>query len=230
MIEHARIALWRGIEGTAVLFAKVFGTARMARESAALAERYGGRDDWQMAAFFGRVAIAADPSLAQGYAALGRAYYRSRNAKKAEDAFRGLLELDRDNRTALLHLAMILKEEGRYGEAEELLDRLVDLNASIAALALLGEIKFHTGDMQSARKYLELSINSGDKRAKTYYSISLAYAAMNQTNEAIAAARRASILDPQDEEYRTLVEKLTSVVETNARVSMVESIHSKEMG
>ena len=132
------------------------------------------------------------------------------------------MDLDRDNRTALLYLAMIFKEEGRYGEAEELLDRLIDLSASIDALSLKGEIKFQAGDMPDARKYLELSINSGDKRARTYYSVALAYAAMNQANEGVAAARQASLLDPQNEEYRTLVEKLTRVVETSARVSIID--------
>jgi len=122
----------------------------------------------------------------RAYNSAGEAHLKADRAKEAEEAFRGMLQIDPEYPLALLRIALICIEAGRYDEAEQNARRVAERQASNAVPhAILAEALY------GARKYDE-SVASADRALKlspnfpyAHYVAGLARASLGQREAAL---------------------------------------------
>ncbi len=91
--------------------------------------------------------------------ALGNMEAERGKMKEAEHEFRRVLELDRDDLTALSNLGVLLAKEGHLGESEILLQQAFDRNQDISGLAMnLARVQCITGHAAAARNTLSTAL------------------------------------------------------------------------
>jgi tetratricopeptide (TPR) repeat protein len=96
----------------------------------------------------------------RAYNAAGEAHLRANRLKEAEEAFRGMFQIDPEYGPAFLQLGLVYNDAGRYDEAERNVRRVADREpANAIAHAILAEALY------GQRKYEE-SITSADRALK----------------------------------------------------------------
>ena len=86
-------------------------------------------------------ALTIDPASAEAFAALGLARWQTGQIDAAESALRQASELNKNYVPAQLWLAVVLGNQGRYAEQQQVLERAIELDPdygrAYAALAAL---------------------------------------------------------------------------------------------
>jgi Flp pilus assembly protein TadD len=91
--------------------------------------------------------------------ALGNIEAQRGNMEKAEQEFRRVLELDRDDLTALSNLGILLAKEGHFKESVMLLQQAFERNQDIPGLAMnLARVQCMAGDGTAARSTLSMAL------------------------------------------------------------------------
>ena len=123
----------------------------------------------------------------RAYNSAGEAELNAGHFKEAEEAFRGMLQIDPEYAPALLRLGLVYNSAGRYADAAQFLRRGAERDPSNAAAhellaeALYGEQKYEEA-AASAERSLKLSPNQPD----AYYFAGLARASLGQRDAALA--------------------------------------------
>jgi tetratricopeptide (TPR) repeat protein len=141
---------------------------------------------------------ALDAAL-RAYNSVGLAYMKDGRLKEAEEAFRGMLQIDPGYAPALLRLGIVCNASGRYTEAAQNVRRVTEReprNSSaheILAEALYGEQKYEEA-VVSAERALKISPDSPD----ALYLAGLARAQLGQREAALAHLNRLQQLKVTD--------------------------------
>ena len=123
----------------------------------------------------------------RAYNSTGEAYLKAGHLKEAEEAFRGMLQIDPEYAPALLRLGLVYNFAGRYEEAVQFLRRGTEREPAnapaheILAEALYGSQKYDEA-AASAERALKLSPNFPD----ALYFAGLARASLGQRDAALA--------------------------------------------
>jgi len=111
----------------------------------------------------------------------------------AEVALRLVLRDRPEDHWALEELGVLMARQGRFGEAKELLDRLVDLGVRHARLfSNLGNVYLETGDYESAVSRYEQAINADPNYAAAHQNLAIAYRRMGNFTAYVAEMRRSA--------------------------------------
>jgi serine/threonine-protein kinase len=134
-------------------------------------------------------AIALDPSLANGYAALGTVqFYHERDFKAADETFRKALTVDPSNAFSRQRFSMFLAAEGRteaavqVGRDAELLEPMVPERA-----ASLGMLYYYARDYEHALAQMDRALGLAPGFARAYYGRGRILSAQGRHDEALAA-------------------------------------------
>jgi len=193
-----------------------FAVARdpnFARAWSSLAEAYDyaapyvGRDanqDESRAEAAARRAIALDSKSAAGYAILGLSLMSWRwNWAGAEAAYRRALALDPRSAYAVVEFVDLLRQTGRWNEAESELRQARALLPGLPVLAnKQAELELERGRLDAAIATANLTINLKRDYGRAYVILGAAYERKGQIAEALAAYRIAAGM--QGEQRRAL--------------------------
>ncbi len=170
-----------------------------ARGFAGLASAYAIQGDYGFGPFSKREAFArarayatraleVDPSSAEAHAALGLAELDNMNAIKGLAEFRRAIALDPQYAPAHQWYGTALLREGKRAEAFEELRTATELEPeSVAATAWLSEAAYVARRYYDAIDYARQTLDLSPKRSDVYVTIGLAYEALGNYKEAIAA-------------------------------------------
>ena len=125
------------------------------------------------------------------YNSAGEAHLKAGRLKEAEEAFRGMLQIDPEYAPALLRLGLVYNAAGRYEEAAQNIRRVAEReprNAGaheVFAEALYGLQKYEEA-ADSAERAIKLSPDSPD----AHYLAGIARASLGQRDAALAHLAR----------------------------------------
>jgi tetratricopeptide (TPR) repeat protein len=135
----------------------------------------------------------------RAYNSAGEAHLKAGRLKEAEEAFRGMLQIEPEYAPALTRLGLVYNAAGRYEEAARNVRRVAERepdNAAaheILAEALYGEQKYEEA-AASAERALKLSPDSPD----AHYLAGLAHASLGERDAALAHVTRLRQLKTPD--------------------------------
>ena len=151
-------------------------------------------------------ALMYDPTLSEGHAALGLAYFEKGSLDEAQAESQKAIELDPNNYTGYWILGRIYHTTDRDREAIDLFKKVIELNPDFYSAhgdlkdvyERLGETEKYTETLQDSLQFYPryLSQHPDDARAYMYHAIILAQA--GKSEEAKVEAAKAIELSPGD--------------------------------
>lgn len=148
-------------------------------------------------------AQALDPGQADWPYFLGYSAAQDGRPEEAADHYRRVLDLDREDRPARLHLAEALVAAGRPAEARPVLEPLLgDPQGEAPARYLLGEIGLATGDLAEAVAQWELALDLAPEASLLHQRLADAYRQLGAGDRAAEhlakrGERRVGLADPR---------------------------------
>lgn len=133
------------------------------------------------------------------YGTLGDVKHELERWSESVDAFQNAIRLDRNNHTALNNYAYYLSlRSENLDEALEMSKRAVEMEPRNAAyLDTLGWIYFKKGDLDTALKYIQKSVDTGDASAEVYEHLGDVYEALGEISKARDWWKKAFEMDPE---------------------------------
>jgi tetratricopeptide (TPR) repeat protein len=157
-------------------------------------------------------AIEVDPTLEQGYTALGQVYIVKKSYKEAAAAVEPLLARDPQNLEALTIRYEALKAAGDKAGAKAAEDAMktAQISQSPEALFKQGVAQYNSNNLASAIETLERAVAADPKHAKAHYMLGLAY---TNTDPAKAKQHLQAFLElaPNDPDAASAKEMLTYI-------------------
>ena len=148
----------------------------------------------------------------RAYNSAGEGHLKAGRLKEAEEAFRGMLQIDQEYAPALVRLGLVYNAAGRYEEAERNVRRVTERQPSngvaheILAEALYGEQKYEEAAV-SAERAVKLSRDFEE----AHYVAGLARASLGQRDAALAHLARLRDLKSAD-----LAQRLSDFIDKKA--------------
>lgn len=137
------------------------------------------------------------PPGASGLVAEAEAAFARRRFAEAEEKYRQVLEMDRNNPVTLANLAAIQLEQEKVSEAERNLSRALELNQDDSyALSLLGMVRFRQEKFEEALDLLSRAAQIEPNNAETQNYLGITLSQQGQRDAAEAALRKAIQLAP----------------------------------
>lgn len=137
---------------------------------------------------------------------LGAAYLKSAHYQEAEDVFRDLIAKGDPEPTSALGLAQALMQEGRPGDAAEVLGEAQNRLGSFFLLAYFRGIMLgRAGRPQEAVQQLREAVRLNPQSAEAYQWLGKAELRNMQVDQAIVDLNQALRLDPQNQPARRLL-------------------------
>jgi tetratricopeptide (TPR) repeat protein len=148
----------------------------------------------------------------RAYNSAGEANLKASRTKEAEEAFRGMLQIDPEYPLALLRIALICNEGGRFDEAEKNA-RLVTQREpkNPTAHAILSEALYGSRKYQDAVTSADLALKISPNFPYAHYFAGLASAALGQREIALTHLASLQKLDTPD-----LAQRLSEVLNGKA--------------
>ena len=144
----------------------------------------------------------------RAYVSTGDTELRAGNLKEAEEAYRGMLQIDPDYAPALIRLGLVFNAAGRYEEAAEYLRRVANREPTNGpVLELLAEALYGQKKYGEAAATAERAIKINPNSANAYYVAGIAHAAAGEHDAALAHLARLRELKSAE-----LAEKLSSFI------------------
>jgi superkiller protein 3 len=174
-----------------------FGAGRF-EEAATAFQKAGELDPNYGQAFFnlaltqiklGREKEANETLLAalRAYNSAGEAHLQANRLKEAEEAFRGMLQIDPEYPLALLRIALICTESGRYEEADSNARRVTQREPkNPTAHAILAEALYGAGKYQEAVESADLALKFSPNFPYAHYFAGVARFSLGQREAALA--------------------------------------------
>jgi tetratricopeptide (TPR) repeat protein len=145
----------------------------------------------------------------RAYNSAGESHLKAGRLKDAEEAFRGMLQIDAEYAPALLRLALVYNAAGRYDDAVQNARRVTEREPNnavaheILSEALYGARKYEDA-AASAERAIKLSPNSTD----AYYLAGAARASLGQRDAALAHLAHLKQLNSAD-----LAQRLSDIID-----------------
>jgi tetratricopeptide (TPR) repeat protein len=189
-------AVRRLLRACFVRFLRAFGTQRDARWLSYRAGQELTRSHWRAAIDYAELAIAADPTWADGHRLLGRAFLGAGDAAGVRRAYEAGARLAPDD----FNHAWAAGNRGLTPDDAQ-------------ALANLGIGRYVQGELPSAVSFLAAAIECDSAHPRAHYYLARALADLGWPEEGLATASRAVGLAPDDQRPRALLAQLARVVD-----------------
>ena len=138
-------------------------------------------------------------SALRAYNSAGEAHLNAGRLKEAEEAFRGMLQIDPESAAALVHLGFVYNAAGRYEEAAQNLRRVAERNPSnMAAHESLAESLYGLQKYEEAAASAERALKLSPDFPDALYLAGLARASLSQRDAALAHLARLQQLNSPD--------------------------------
>ncbi|MDX2218226.1 MAG: tetratricopeptide repeat protein [Burkholderiales bacterium] len=148
--------------------------------------------DWRGAYWHVRDALAADPTYAAPYNALGIIYQRRGETALAEAAFRETLRREADNTRALANLAALLTESGRASEAQVVAAELKRVQPEPPFHHFrLAKAALARGEYSQARDAFSEALRRNGQYAEIHLGLAAAYLGLGDIRRARAEMKSA---------------------------------------
>lgn len=148
--------------------------------------------DWRRAYWHVRDALAADPTYAAPYNALGVIYQRRGQPALAEAAFRETLRHEADNTRALANLAALLEETGRGAEAKIVATELRRVQPEPPFHHFrLAKAALARGEYSQARDAFQEALRRNGQYAEIHLGLAAAYLGLGDARRAKAELEQA---------------------------------------
>ena len=135
----------------------------------------------------------------RAYSSAGGAHFSAGRFKEAEEAFRGMLQIDPEYASALLRLGLVFNATGRYEEATQNIRRVIVRQPSNAlAHEILAEALYGGKNYQEAVVSAERAIKLSPDSSEAHYLAGLARASLGQREDALAHVARLQQLKSTD--------------------------------
>jgi tetratricopeptide (TPR) repeat protein len=143
---------------------------------------------------------------------VGEAHLKAGRLKEAEEAFRGMLQIDPDYWPALLRLGLVYNEAHRYEESAQYARRVVERESKNAsAHALLAEALYGQQKYEAAALSAETAVKVSPDFSVALYTAGLARASLGQRDAALAHLARLRQLNSP-----TLAQQLSEFIDKKA--------------
>ena len=135
--------------------------------------------------WWAREAIRQDPAFQSAYNTLGVIYRRHGNLAEAENAFRLALEREPTNVQAMSNLAMVLNDQGRVEESNQLTAKLEQLRPYAPFHFFnLGQTAMQAGDYKTARDMFAREIERDAYNHELHFWLASAYYRLGEISRA----------------------------------------------
>jgi glycosyltransferase involved in cell wall biosynthesis len=129
---------------------------------------------------------------ADGWMSMGTAFEDLARPHEAEGAYREAIRTRPDSPAAMINLAALLAEQDRTGEAEALVNRLLERYRGFAIVwNTLGVIRLRQGDPNGARVALETALDIDPRSVAALTNVGIAYARLGRPRKAARAVASA---------------------------------------
>jgi Tfp pilus assembly protein PilF/ADP-heptose:LPS heptosyltransferase len=143
-------------------------------------------------------AIKLEKSMAAAHANLGHAEAKIGQLDKAEESYRRALDLNPSLPDALIHLALLLRDQGRISEYDFPSDFLSDTPSPHPGLAMIqGLIALDDGLYEKAEKLFLHALKTQPQSEVLWVNLGLSFARQDKKEKAHEAYVKAINLDPQ---------------------------------
>lgn len=144
-----------------------------------------------------RNALNQLPSGSAAFAEAARRAYASGRLEAAEENFRRILALDENNIYTLNNLAIVLVEQNKTAEAQEILDKTLDIAPNDPkSLGIMGILKYRTQDYDASFDYLSRAVKVDPDNSETQNYLGILLNQKGQRDAAEAALRKAVKINP----------------------------------
>ena len=148
------------------------------------------------------------PSDSDNWQFLGRLYKLDNQPRKAEEAYKKVLNVDPDSKEGLSSLAQMYFEQNDFAEAVELLKKIPEDDMDPALLGMLGYSYSQTHDYESAVATYEKALAKDPENVELRRAYAEALMSMGNTAGARAELEKIVKADPGDEATYLQMEKL----------------------
>ena len=143
-----------------------------------------------------KAATLADKTFSAAWSNLAVLYRLTSNLNVAEKTYRYAIAISPDNLTALTNLALLLRSQQHYQEAENIERRLfLKRNNNPYYHAVLADESYYKHDYQQALKHYKKAIKLNRSIHELYFGIAKVYYQMNRLSEAESAMKKALSLN-----------------------------------
>lgn len=132
-----------------------------------------------------REAIRHDPAFASAYNTLGVVYMRHGNTTQASDVFASVLQREPENTRAMSNLASVFQQQGRFADANALLQRLSKLDPTPPFYYFnLGMAAMQKEDYRSARDLFAKEVSRAEYYHEFHFWLGVANYKLGEMEEA----------------------------------------------
>lgn len=164
----------------------------------------------------------------------GNILYQLGRLDEAETAFRAVLRREGDEPEHLRNLAGCLIEQGRYGEADELLARACERDPGVKTLELTAYVAAKKGEFPRAEAALNMALDIDPDNQDLLFSLAWNYLRQSRPQEALDSAERIreriSTLSSSQRELAEALSLRLEELETAIRATTHRSIHCARCG
>lgn len=156
-----------------------------------------------------KAATLTDKSFSPAWGNLAVLYRLNGNISEAEKAYRYAISIDHNNLTSLTNLAILLRSQQKYMEAEKIESTLIQKRIENPYYhALLADEAFYKGNYTQALKHYKKALRLNNKIHEVYFGIAKVYYQMDRLDDAESAMKRALSLNKAKSTEHQYIAKL----------------------
>jgi tetratricopeptide (TPR) repeat protein len=134
--------------------------------------------------------------------------------EKVGSIYKSILKINKDNFNANYRLGILSITLQDLDSAFSYLQKAMSLEKNNpAVMHQMGVLLFSSGKYREALQYLNRALSGNKKQAPTYFYIGLCYEELNQLQSAKEYYTQAHVIDPNDEDIASSIERLNDKLE-----------------
>ncbi len=153
-------------------------------------------------------AAALEPTNPVLLTEMGKIYFSTNQIDKASAALQQAIALKDDYYDAKFNLAKVDDEQGKFGEAQAILDDLENKYDPTQVYYEEGRVFYNQQNYSQAINRFHQALTISPNYANALYSLGLAFTATGDNQQALYYFKKVSQLDPQNTDVKTRIEKL----------------------
>ncbi len=161
-----------------------------------------------------REAIKQDASFLIAYNTLGVIYRHHRNIEAAEQVFNTVLAIDHKNLQAMSNLALLLREQARFEEANLIMARLEKAQPFAPYYFFdQGQTAFQRGDYELAKTFFQREVKRDQYNHEFQFWLAVSYFKLGETSQAkkhMSKAMETSTTRKDHDLYAAKLDRLTA--------------------
>lgn len=160
----------------------------------------------------------------------GNILYQLGRLEEAEEAFRAVLRNTGDEPEQLRNLAGCIMDQGRYGEADELLAKACERDPGVKTLELTAYVAAKKGEFPRAEAALKMALDLEPDNQDLLFTLAWNYLRQSRPEEALDLATHIRSLDSSHKDPASPLSQRLDELETAIRATTHRSIHCASCG